>query len=176
MTTVQASALNIDLNVKKGLAAAAVDVGDSLGRRLNQMLAAAGLVINGAGTKIAKTGASIVYAIVGGVLVKVAAGTAMAALSGTVANAAFNVYALFMDASGNVTSAMGTAGATLWAVVMPPIPTNVVCVGLIVINPTGTGAFVGGTTNLDDATVVPNAAYISLQGTFNPASAAQLVA
>ena len=176
MGQVKVSSLNTDMVVKQGLTAAAADVGDSLGRRLNQMLAAAGLVISGAGTTIAKTGATIVYAIVGGALVKVAAGTAMAALSGSVANAAFNVYALFMDGAGNMTSAMGTAGATLGAVVIPPIPANVVCIGLIVINPTGTGAFVGGTTNLDDATVVPNAAYISLQGTFNPASAAQLVA
>ena len=39
----------------------------------------------------------------------------------------------------------------------------------MVISPTGTGNFVGGTTPLDDATVVPNAAYVNLvAASFDP--------
>jgi hypothetical protein len=63
---------------------------------------------------------------------------------------------------------MGTPGATLAAVVVPTPPVGSGMLGMIVINPTGTGNFVGGTTNLDDATVVPNAAYISCVGAIDP--------
>lgn len=39
----------------------------------------------------------------------------------------------------------------------------------MIINPTGTGDFVGGTTALDDATVVPNAVYLNGNiGPFDP--------
>ena len=41
-------------------------------------------------------------------------------------------------------------------------------IGFVVINPTGTGNFVGGTTPLDDATVVPNAAYVNTTEGFDP--------
>ena len=40
--------------------------------------------------------------------------------------------------------------------------------GLIIINPTGTGNFVGNTTPLDDGTVAPNAAYVNNIGPFDP--------
>ena len=54
------------------------------------------------------------------------------------------------------------------AVKWPPLPAGKALVGFVVINPTGTGNFVGGTTALDDATVVPNAAYVSCGGAFDP--------
>ena len=39
-----------------------------------------------------------------------------------------------------------------------------VVIGYVIINPTGTGNFVGGTTELDDSTVVPNAVFVNTQG------------
>ena len=59
---------------------------------------------------------------------------------------------------------MGVEGATRAAVVFPTVPTNEAVAGFVEINPTGTGNFVGGTTVLDDATVVPNASYVNIIG------------
>lgn len=129
-----------------------------------QMLASAGLVIKAGGSTLAKTGGSIVYALAQGTLVKIAAATDMAALSGTVTNAKFNAFVFYIDSAGTITSAMGTEGATLAAMVLPEPPVGKAIVGFVIINPTGTGNFVGGTTALDDATVVPNAAYVSPAG------------
>lgn len=128
----------------------------------------AGLVIYGAGGTVPKIGSSDFYAFIQGVLVKKAASTDMPALSGTVVNATFNVFCFFMDQSGTLTSVMGTAGSTLAKVVFPQFPEGKVLVGFVIINPTGTGNFVGGTTALDDATVVPNAVYQSPSGSFDP--------
>ena len=130
-------------------------------------LTSAGLVIKGVGNVLAKAGSAF-YAIAGGKLVTKTANTDMAALSGTVTNAKFNVFVYYIDSAGNLTSAMGTEGATLAAVVFPLTPEGKAAIGFTVINPTGTGNFVGGTTALDDATVVPNAAYINLTAPFNP--------
>lgn len=130
-------------------------------------LNSAGLVINGVGTKVAKIGATDFYGLANGTLVKIAAATAMPALSGTVTNAKFNVFCLDVDSGGTVTATMGTEGATLAAVVFPARLKGQCRLGFIIINPTGTGNFVGGTTNLDDATVVPNAAYVNPQAGFD---------
>jgi hypothetical protein len=54
---------------------------------------------------------------------------------------------------------LGTAGTTLAGVVFPTTPDGEVPFGVVLINPTGTGDFVGGTTALDDGTVAPNAVY-----------------
>lgn len=89
-------------------------------------------------------------------------------LSGTVVNAKFNVYVLTINASGTCTARMGTDGATRALVAWPAIPAGEVVVGFIEINPTGTGNFVGGTTALTDATVVPNAVYVNTPFQFNP--------
>lgn len=138
-------------------------------RYSSQMLNSAGLVITATtGKKVPKTGATDCYASVTGVLRKITAGTDMPALSGTVTNATFNVFAFFIDSAGTTSSAMGTAGATLAAVKFPPLPENKALIGFIVINPTGTGDFVGNTTALDDGTVTPNTAYISTVGPFDP--------
>lgn len=134
----------------------------------SQMLTSAGLVINGAGATFAKTGGSASYASASGTLVKIAAATAMPALSGTVTNAKFNLFCFYVDASGTLTSQMGTEGASLAAITWPTRPQGKAWIGFVIINPTGTGNFVGGTTALDDATVVPNAAYVSLTGDFDP--------
>ena len=138
-------------------------------RQTSRPLNGAGLVIHGSASTVAKTGTSDFYALANGVTQKIAASTDMPALVGTVANATFNVFCFFIDQSGVVTSQMGTAGATLAAVQYPPFPKQKALVGFIIINPTGTGPFVGGTTALDDATVVPTAAYISPPSGFDPA-------
>lgn len=137
-------------------------------RMSTQPLNSAGLVIHGSASLVAKTGAAAFYASVTGVLVKIAAATDMPALVGTVTNATFGTYAFFVDSAGVVTSAMGTQGATLAAAKLAPIPKGKALVGFIIINPTGTGDFVGGTTTLDDATVVPGALYVSPIGPFDP--------
>jgi hypothetical protein len=139
-----------------------------IGDRLStQTLTSAGLVIKAVGGVLVKAGAAF-YAMVQGKLVTKAINTDMAALAGTVANATFNVYAFFIDSAGNLTSAMGTAATTLAGVVFPPIPQGKACIGFVIINPTGTGNFVGNTTALDDVTVVPNAVYVNTIGAFDP--------
>jgi hypothetical protein len=50
---------------------------------------------------------------------------------------------------------------------MPTVPVGKAQLGFVIINPTGTGPFVGGTTPLGDATVVPNAAYVNTIGPFD---------
>jgi hypothetical protein len=137
-------------------------------RQTSRALNSAGLVIKTGGSAVAKTGSAACYLLANGILQKIAAATDMPALSGTVANAAFNVFCFFIDSAGTVTSQIGTAGATLAAVQFPQFAVKQALVGFIVINPTGTGDFVGGTTALDDGTVVPNAAYVSAIGGFDP--------
>ena len=118
-------------------------------------------------TTAIKTAAAI-YGIAGGILFTKAATDNLWTLAGTVTNTKFNVFALFLDASGVATSAMGTEGAALINVKFPPIPPKKVCAGYVIINPTGTGNFVGGTTPLGDATVVPNAVYVNTVSNFDP--------
>lgn len=137
-------------------------------RYISQSLSSAGLAIKAGGSAIVKTGAAAYYGIANGILVTKGAATDMAALSGTVTNAKFNIYCFYIDSAGTLTSAMGTEGATLAAVKFPQTPEGKAMLGFVVINPTGTGNFVGGTTALDDATVVPNAAYVNTIGAFDP--------
>jgi len=82
-------------------------------------------------------------------------------LAGTVTADKFNVFVLTMSVAGTITVTMGTEAATLAAVVLPAIPASEAVIGFVIVNPTGTGDFVGGTTELDDATVVPNAVYVN---------------
>lgn len=137
-------------------------------RYATQSLSSAGLVIKAGASAIVKTGAAAYYGIAQGVLVTKAAATDMPALVGTVVNATFNVYCFYIDSAGTLTSQMGTAGATLALVKFPDTPVGKAQLGFIVVNPTGTGNFVGGTTALDDATVVPNVAYINTLSQFDP--------
>jgi hypothetical protein len=136
-------------------------------RYSSQTLSSAGLAIKTGGSAIVKSGSAF-YALANGILVTKTANTEQAALSGTVTNAKFNVFCFYVDSAGTLTSAMGTEGATLAAVVFPPVPEKKAQIGFVVINPTGTGNFVGGTTPLDDATVVPTAAYVNTIGPFDP--------
>jgi hypothetical protein len=130
-------------------------------------LSSAGLVISATTTKV-KTGANIFYYSVGGILSSIAAGTDMPVLVGTVTNAKFNVFVFTVDKAGNTYTTMGTEAGTLATVGWPKnLPANRTVIGFVIINPTGTGNFVGGTTALGDGTVVPNAVYISPLGAFD---------
>lgn len=162
--------------IRRLLEAIRTDLAYLTDRMKSQMLATAGLVITGGSKLVPKTGASVAYAIANGVLVSIAAATDMTALAGSVTNAKFNIFVFYIDSAGTLTTSMGTEGATLAAVVPPSTPANKAVVGILIINPTGTGAFVGGTTALDDATVVPNAKYISPVGAFDPTTALGLTA
>lgn len=124
--------------------------------------------LTGAGVAVPSTGGTACHAICQGVLRSIAGGTAMTALSGTVTNAKFNVYVYYIDSAGTLTTTMGTEGATLAAVVIPVVPVGKAVIGFTIINPTGTGNFVGGTTLFNDATVVPNAVHVSVVGSFDP--------
>lgn len=109
--------------------------------------------------------ANTIYTMSDGVLVKTT--TAEYVVSGTIVNATHNVYVLYVVGS-TFAVAMGTAGATLATVVFPTLPANAAVVGFAYVNPTGTGNFVGGTTEFDDGTVTPNAVYFDVVGAFNP--------
>lgn len=137
-----------------------------VGRLHSVSLVSGALAIKAGSSALAKTTATW-YGFVGAQLVTKAASD-MAALSGTVTNAKFNVFVFFIDQSGTLSTVMGTEGATLSAMVWPERPALNTAIGCVVINPTGTGNFVGGTTALDDGTVVPNAAYINFVGASDP--------
>ena len=132
----------------------------------SELLVSGALAIHGSASALAKFASTIYFMIDGQVYSKTTADCA--ALVGTVANAAFNVFVFSVNAAGTLATQMGTAGATLGAVVFPAVADGNVAIGFVIVNPTGTGNFVGGTTNLDDATVVPNAAYVNTVGDFFP--------
>jgi hypothetical protein len=127
----------------------------------------AGLVIKAGGGVLVKTGATGTLLSMGGTLVNIAAATDMPALAGTVVNATFNVFVFSQDSAGTRYTTMGTAAATLAGVKFPVIPDNRCIIGYIVVNPTGTGNFVGGSIALDDVTVVPNVVYVNTEGAFS---------
>jgi len=133
---------------------------------VQQLLNTGALAIKAGGSALAKTVNTIYFQIDGFVFSKAAAD--MAALAGTVTNAKFNVFVFGVNSAGTLTATMGTEAATLGAVAFPALPDGVIAIGFVIINPTGTGNFVGGTTALDDATVVPNAVYINTVGDFFP--------
>ncbi len=130
-------------------------------RESSVALNTAGLAIKAGGSTLVKSGAADCYLIANGVMRKITAATDMPALVGTVVNATFNVFCFFIDSGGTKTVAMGTAGATLAAMVFPPFPLKKALIGFIIVAPTGTGNFVGGTTALDDGTVVPGVVYFN---------------
>lgn len=133
---------------------------------LHTLLTTGGLAIKAGGSAVAKTVNTISYMIDGVAYTKAAAD--MAALAGTVTNAKFNVFCFYVDASGTLTTRMGTEATTKAGIVFPEHIDGKVMIGFVIINPTGTGNFVGGTTPLDDATVVPNAVYVNTLGGFVP--------
>lgn len=127
-------------------------------------LSGAGLAI-GTASKAKVKIVNTVYALVNGTLVKKT--TAEIVLAGTITADMFNVYVLTINASGTVAVQMGTEAATIGAVVFPTVPADQAVLGFVIVNPTGTGNFVGGTSELDDATIVPNAVYFDTAYPFN---------
>lgn len=133
---------------------------------IDTVLVSGALAIHGSASPLAKI-ANTIYSFVNGILIKTAAAD-LPAFVGTVLTTTFNVFVFTIDSTGTTHTLMGTAAATIGAVVFPVIPANTAVIGFVVINPTGTGSFVGGTTALDDATVVPNAVYVNTPYSFNP--------
>ena len=133
------------------------------------VFSSAGLAI-GSGSKKKIKIANTVYSYINGVFVTKTTEEETLTSAHNVTNAKFNVLVVSMSSAGTVTVSAGTEGATLAAVVAPTIPTDNVVLGFVIINPTGTGNFVGGTTDLDDATVAPGAVYVNTTYPFNPAA------
>lgn len=139
---------------------------DKLQRSATQKLVVSGaLAIHGSASTLAKTTATAYY-MIDGAMYKLAAAD-LPALVGTVVNATFNVFVFYVNAAGTVVTAMGTGATTLAGVVFPTIPDENASLGFVIVNPTGTGNFVGGTTALDDGTVVPNAVYVNSDLAYN---------
>jgi hypothetical protein len=140
---------------------------DKLQRALtNYVLNTGALAIHGSSSALAKT-VNTVYVLIDGQPISKAAAD-MAALSGTVTNAKYNVFVFTVDAAGTLKSYMGTEASTLAALIFPTITDGEAVIGFVIVHPTGTGDFVGGTTNLDDGTVVPNAVYMNTPFPFLP--------
>ena len=131
------------------------------------MLSTAGLVIKVGGSTLAKTGASIAHYIADGVKGRIAAATDMPALTGlNIASGKWNVIVFTVDKAGTVRAQIGKRDATTEAGIQwPELDQRRAIVGMIVIN-AATGAFTGGTTPLDDATLAVQ--YISPIGSFDP--------
>lgn len=137
------------------------------------VLTTAGLAIKAASSALVKAATACRYMASSAVGVTPVYGLTtanldMAALVGTVTNAKFNVFVFSWADNGSGTrtlrTSMGTESTTRGGVILPTIPTNEAVAGFVEINPTGTGNFVGGTTALDDATVIPNAVYVNFIG------------
>lgn len=145
-----------DLSIRKALKT----ILDALVDRASTRMVSTATLTFTAAALLARTSV-VSYLLVDGKLATIGQPINMPALVGTVTNARFNVYVYYQDSAGVRTSVMGTEGASLAAVVFPQTPVKKAIIGFTIINPTGTGNFVGGTTALDDATVVPNAVNIS---------------
>jgi len=143
------------------------DLFDKLQRAVtSNVLNSGGLAIKTSSSALAKSVNTVYFLIDGSMFSKAAAD--MAALAGTVTNAKYNVYVFTVNSAGTLATSMGTEGATLGGVVFPTISDGQAVIGFVIINPTGTGNFVGGTTALDDGTVVPNAVYVNTPFPFLP--------
>lgn len=133
-------------------------------RYSSQPLNTAGLALN-SDNVTAKIGATDFYAVAQGKLVKIAAGTAMPALTGlNVTATTLNVFCFFVDSASVVTVAMGTEATTLAGITWPVFAQGKSLIGFFVVNYAST--FTGGTTHLDTAGVV----YINPLGPFDPSA------
>lgn len=133
-------------------------------RYSSQATSTAGLVIFGAASALAKTGAAAFAGVANGVPVAIAASTTLPALTGINTSAAgrFVIAAFFIDAASVVTVLGGSEAATLATATFPQSPVGKAMVGYLVIT-NGGGAFTGGTTALDTATTV----FVSPVGAFD---------
>ena len=134
-------------------------------------LSTAGFVIKAGGGVLVKTGAAVTHYIANGVKGRIAAATDMPALTGyVVANATFNVFVFTVSSAGTTYVQMGTAGATEAAMKFPLLDQKRAILGMIIVNPAGTGDFTGNSTALDDVTVFSSGGvtYVSPVGMFDP--------
>lgn len=117
-------------------------------------------------TKSKLTSGTTWYGMVGGILVRKAATADLITLTtaNSCTNAKFEVTVFTINSSGTITNRAGTEGSSLATMTWPTLPSDEAVFGILIVNPTGTGNFVGGTTNLDDATVQPNAVYLNPVG------------
>lgn len=128
-------------------------------------LTSAGLATD---TAKVKTGGSTTYLIVNKVLTSIASATDFPALVGSVPNAQYGVFCFYCDQNGVGYTLAGSPATTLAGIVFPATPLNQALVGFVIINPTGTGPFIGGTTSLTDGTVVPGAVFVNMTGDVDP--------
>lgn len=119
-----------------------------------------GLRIDGGSGSAVAEAQTAFYAIVDGTLLTVAAGTNMPALAGTVDNGDFGIFVWEINSSGTVAQLTLATGASLAAITFPTLSDDKAVIGALIVNPDGTGDFVGGTTDIDDATVTPNAVFL----------------
>lgn len=134
-------------------------------RMSSQATSTAGLVIFGAASPLAKTGAAAFAGVANSVPVAISASTTLPALTGinTTAAGRFVIAAFFIDAASVMTVLGGGEGATLATATFPQFPVGKALVGYLVIT-NGGGAFTGGTTALDTATTV----FVSPVGAVDP--------
>jgi hypothetical protein len=141
---------------------------DKLQRSVSNRLLNAGTLAIGSGSKKKVLITSTIYAYFEGVLATKTTAEITLTSANNVSHGKFNVIVLSMTSAGTVTPLNGTEATLIGGVVFPTIPDGSIAIGFVIVNPTGTGGFVGGTTDLDDATVVPNAVYIDTPSSFLP--------
>lgn len=119
----------------------------------NQVVAPPTLAIKAAGGVLART-TTACFALVGGVLVKIAANTDMPALTGvSIPNGSKQIVGFATDAAGTLSLLAGNVAATVGALQFPAVPVGQVALGYLIIE-NGTGStFTGGTTALDAASL-----------------------
>lgn len=123
-----------------------------------------GMVIKSGASALTKSAKAMSTIVSGAPGTATAANLDAAAFSGTTANLAYALYVFRVATDGTtVTTAKSADAATLSAIVWPTAgASTVLTYGAVLIHPTGVGGFVGGTTALDDATVIPNAIYYDI--------------
>jgi|SRR5579862_2616578 len=119
------------------------------------MLSKAGLVIHGAGSTLVKAGSAFA-ALVNGTIIRKAANTDMAALSGTIANGQSGAFSFFINSSGTLSSQFGGAKSNHDAAIassslLATLSSGLVMIGIVVVDNASGSNFVGGTTALDTA-------------------------
>lgn len=151
---------------RNSVATSLKEIADTISSQTNKI--AALRISGGAASPLVQTNA-VSVGVALGKLWTIASGTNLPVLSGTVVNGQYNVFMFSMSSTGVIATNMGFPGATLAQVMFNPgVVIGVAIIGFVIIHPTGTGNFVGGTTNLDDGTVVPNAVFVDTAGPFDP--------
>lgn len=155
-----ATGINSYTPITAGRTTAGRVIGDQATSYTDQV---AGMAIKAGGSVLAKSVNVFTPTILGVNGTATAANLDGAALSGTTANGKFAVYVFRVAADGTTVTTAKSADADSLSLLLWPTGSAILCTyAAVIINPTGTGNFVGNTTALDDATVVPNAKYINL--------------